>query len=259
MSIKFIILGCGSSLGVPRIDGFFGNCDPKNKKNYRTRCSAILKTDKENILIDTSPDLRQQLLDNNIKMIDKVFYSHHHADQTHGINDLRAFFIKRKKPIETYADTETSRYLNNTFSYCFKKNSNEYPATLKLKKIEKYMYIKNLKKRIKIQAVKVSHGKVDSICYIFNKKLAYISDVNKIYKKDYRYFKNLKYLIIDCLWDRKSHPSHFNLEKSLEMIKLFSPKKSILTNLHSDLDYTKLKKQLPKNVFPAYDGMSIKL
>ena len=100
--MKFIILGCGSSMGVPRPDGYFGNCDPKNKKNYRTRCSALIKTDVENILIDTSPDLRNQMLSQKIKKIDKVFYSHEHADQTHGINDLRSFFIINKKPIEVF-------------------------------------------------------------------------------------------------------------------------------------------------------------
>ena len=98
--MKFTILGCGSSMGVPRADGFFGNCNPNNKKNYRTRCSALIKTNKENILIDTSPDLRQQLLSQKISKIDKVFYSHMHADQTHGINDLRVFFIQKKTPIE---------------------------------------------------------------------------------------------------------------------------------------------------------------
>ncbi len=107
--MKFIILGCGSSMGVPRPDRFFGNCDPKNKKNYRTRCSAILRTSSENILFDTSPDLRQQLLRHKIRKIDKVFYSHEHADQTHGINDLRSFFIINKKPIEVFADKITSK------------------------------------------------------------------------------------------------------------------------------------------------------
>ena len=100
--MKFTILGCGYSMGVPRPDGFFGKCDSKNKKNYRTRCSALIQTNKENVLIDTSPDLRQQLLINKIKKINKVFYSHMHADQTHGINDLRAFFIKSKNPIDVY-------------------------------------------------------------------------------------------------------------------------------------------------------------
>ena len=118
--MKFIILGCGSSMGVPRPDGFFGNCDPKNKKNYRTRCSALIKTKGENTLIDTSPDLRQQLLRHKIKKIDKVFYSHMHADQTHGINDLRSFFINSRKQIDIFADNATSNYLTHSFSYCFK-------------------------------------------------------------------------------------------------------------------------------------------
>ena len=105
--MKFIILGCGSSMGVPRPDGYFGNCDPKNKKNYRTRCSALLKTSEENILIDTSPDLRQQLLRHNIKRIDKVLYSHMHGDQSHDINDLRYFYINSKKQINIFTDSHT--------------------------------------------------------------------------------------------------------------------------------------------------------
>ena len=111
---------------------------------------------------------------------------------------------------------------------------------------------------IRIKPIKVKHGKVDSICYIIDKKLAYISDVNEIYKKDYKYFKNLKYLVLDCLWIRK-HPSHLNLENSLELINKLKPKKAILTNLHSDLDYKYLKKILPKNVEPAYDGLTVNL
>ena len=118
--MEFIILGCGSSMGVPRPDGFFGNCDPKNIKNHRTRCSAIIKTSNQNILIDTSPDLRQQLLRHKIKKIDKVLYSHMHGDQTHGINDLRSFFINSKNQINVYADKPTSKYLKKSFSYIFK-------------------------------------------------------------------------------------------------------------------------------------------
>ena len=116
--------------------------------------------------------------------------------------------------------------------------------------------IKNGNKSINVKSVKVQHGKVDSMCYIFDKKLAYISDVSKIYKKDYRFFKNLKYLIIDCLW-YKNHPSHLNLEQSLELIKIFSPKKAILTNLHSEFDYKILKSKLPKNIVPAHDGLKL--
>ena len=254
--MKFIILGCGSSMGVPRADGFFGKCDPRNKKNIRTRCSALLKSNYSNILIDTSPDLRFQLIKNKINNIDKVLYSHMHADQTHGINDLRVFFIKNKKPIDIYADLNTRKYFSKNFSYCFKSNSNEYPATLKMRSIKKNFFFKKNNEKINVKCIKVEDGSVNSICYIFNKKLAYISDVSKIYKKDYKYFKNLKYLVIDCLWYRK-HPSHLNLEKSLELIKIFSPKKAILTNLHSDLDYKELKGKLDKNITPAYDGLSL--
>ena len=254
--MKFIILGCGSSMGVPRPDGFFGNCNPNNRKNYRTRCSALIKTDNEIALIDSSPDLRQQLLSQKINRIDKVFYSHMHADQTHGINDLRSFFIRRKRPIDIFADTATSLYLKKNFSYCFNKNSKEYPATLKLNRINNNLNVKSLKKKIRIKPIKVNHGKVKSTCYIIDRKLAYISDVSKIFNKDFKHFKNLKYLIIDCLWYRY-HPSHFNLELALKMAKLFKPKKTILTNLHSDLDYNELRKNLPKNISPAYDGLTL--
>ena len=256
--MKFIILGCGSSMGVPRADGFFGNCNPQNPKNYRSRCSALIKTKNESILIDTSPDLRKQLLDNNVKSIDKVFYSHMHADQTHGINDLRVFYLKNKKTIPVFADNETKRYLLKSFEYCFANNSKDYPAILRLYDVKKKLFIKDGNRRILVKPIKVNHGKVKSICYIFDNKLAYISDVSSIDLKYHNHFKNLKYLIIDCLWF-KYHPSHLNLENSLKLIEIFKPKKAILTNLHSDLDYDYLNKILPKNIIPAYDGLSLNL
>ena len=256
--MKFIILGCGSSMGVPRPDGFYGNCDPNNKKNYRTRCSAFLQTSDENILIDTSPDLREQLLRHKIKKITKVLYSHMHGDQTHGINDLRSFYINNRKPINVYADKFTSNYLVKTFSYIFKSYSKEYPATLKLNRLKNNFFTLNNNRKVKIKSIEVEHGKVKSNCFIIDQKLAYISDVSKIYTKDYKYFKNLKYLVIDCLW-YNFHPSHFNLESSLSMIKKFKPKNAILTNLSPVLDYKVLKKLLPKNVIPAHDGLTIKL
>ena len=256
--MKFIILGCGSSMGVPRPDGFFGRCDPRTKKNYRTRCSALIKTKDENILIDTSPDLRHQLIKNKIKNINRVFYSHMHADQTHGINDLRVFFFKQKKPIKVYSNSATKKYLLNTFGYCFKNLNKQYPAILEFKRLDKIMVLNDGKKKYLIKPIKVKHGKVDSICYVINKKLAYISDVSKIYNKDYKFFKNLDYLILDCLWFDK-HPSHLNLENSLKLIKMFKPKKAILTNLSPELDYNYLKKILPKNIIPAYDGLTINL
>ncbi|MDB3920301.1 MBL fold metallo-hydrolase [Candidatus Pelagibacter sp.] len=256
--MKFIILGCGSSMGVPRPDGFFGNCDPKNKKNYRTRCSALIKTKEENILIDTSPDLRQQLLRHKIKKIDKVFYSHMHADQTHGINDLRSFSINKHKQLDVFADHVTSKYLKHSFSYCFTSYSKQYPATLKLNRINNRMHVYDKNVKIPIKAIVVDHGKVKSNCFIIDKKLAYISDISRIFTKDFKYFNNLKYLIIDCL-GYNFHPSHFNLEKSLFLIQKFKPSKAILTNLSPVLDYNELKKLLPKNVVPAYDGLTISL
>tara|TARA_B100000579_G_scaffold161724_1_gene131335 strand:- start:592 stop:1368 length:777 start_codon:yes stop_codon:yes gene_type:complete len=258
MSIKFIILGCGSSMGVPRADGFFGNCNPKNKRNYRTRCSALIKTSNENILIDTSPDLRQQLLRHKIKKINKVYYSHMHADQTHGINDLRSFFLNSKKQIDIFADKNTGKILKHSFLYCFKNYSKEYPATLKFNKLNKNSIVNHNNKKIKIKSIQVEHGKVKSNCFIIDKKLAYITDVSNIYKKDFLHFKNLKYLIIDCLW-YNYHPSHFNLEKSLYFIKKFNPTCAILSNLSHVLDYNVLKKNLPKNVIPAYDGLTVEL
>tara|TARA_B100000902_G_C27261357_1_gene890954 strand:- start:838 stop:1575 length:738 start_codon:yes stop_codon:yes gene_type:complete len=245
-------------MGVPRPDGFFGNCNPKNKRNYRTRCSALIKTSEENILIDTSPDLRQQLLKHKIKNINKVLYSHMHADQTHGINDLRSFYINSKKQIDVYADAQTSRYLKSSFAYIFNNFSKEYPATLKLNKLQKNIITRNNNKKINIKSLIVEHGKVKSNCFIIDKKLAYISDVSRIYNKNFNDFKNLNYLIIDCLW-YNYHPSHFNLETSLSIIKKFKPKKAILTNLSPVLDYNELKKLLPKNVIPAYDGLTVEL
>jgi len=257
MAIKFTILGCGSSLGVPRADGLFGKCDPTEKRNYRTRCSAIISTKNSNTLIDTSPDLRFQLLKNKIKKIDRILYSHFHADQTHGINELRVFFINNKKKIPIYTDKKTKNYLLRNFKYCF-KNTKSYPAILKINGIKKNNQFKDRNIKLNIRAIKVKHGKVECNAFIINKKCAYLSDVSTIYQKDHKYFKNLKYFIIDCLRYNK-HPSHYNLEEVLDLIKILKPKKTILTNLHSDLDYKSLKKILPKNILPAHDGICFKL
>ena len=166
--MKFIILGCGSSMGVPRPDGFFGKCNPKNKKNFRSRCSALIQGKSENILIDTSPDLRSQLLNNKIKNINRVFFTHMHADQTHGINDLRIFSLKNKKKIPIYTDDVTKKYLKNSFSYCFDQY-NEYPAILKFEKMKKRFIFE---KTININPIKVKHGTIDSLSFIINDKIA---------------------------------------------------------------------------------------
>ena len=257
MSVKFVILGSGSSMGVPRADGFSGNCNLNNKKNFRTRCSALIKFNDQNILIDTSPDLRSQLLKNKIRFIHKVFYTHPHADQTHGINDLRPFFLINKKQIPVFADYKTSNYLKSTFKYCFKK-SDDYPSTLILNKLKKKHTFKNKKQKIIIESIPAEHGKIQSVCYMVNKKLVYASDISQFYKKDIRKLMKLDYLIVDCLW-YKNHPAHFNLDQILSLVKILSPIKTILTNMHSDLDYDQLKKKLPKNIIPGYDGMTVSL
>jgi phosphoribosyl 1,2-cyclic phosphate phosphodiesterase len=257
MSVKFTLLGTGSSMGVPRVDGYFGKCDSKNKKNFRTRCSALITSNRSNTLIDTSPDLRSQLLSQKIKSIDRVLYTHMHADQTHGINDLRVFYLKNKKKIPVYADKVTAKYLKDTFSYCFKTNYN-YPPILEFKTLKKNFTIGNNSNKIKIKSIPVKHGLINSIAYIINDKIAYLSDANKIYTQDLKDFKNLKYLVIDCL-RFKPHIGHFNLNDVLKLIGVLEPEKSILTNLHTDLDYKHLLKILPNNIVPGYDGLSVNI
>ena len=254
MKVKFIILGCGSSLGVPRADGNWGDCNPKIKRNYRTRCSAFIKSKIKNILIDTSPDLRHQLIKNNITNVNCVIYSHKHSDQVHGINDLRVFSYKNNKKMPVYADYETGKYIKNNFSYCF-NNTPSYRAILKLNKLKKNFSFSKNGKSISIKSVPVKHGRIKCQSFIINKSCAYVSDANKIYNKDLKHFKNLNYFVIDCL-RLNHHPSHFNLSEVIELTECLKPKKAILTNLHADLDYNYLLKILPKNIVPAYDGMS---
>ena len=256
MKSKLIILGCGSSVGTPRIDGFWGNCNKKQKKNYRTRCSAIIIKGSNSILIDTSPDLRFQLLKNKIKNITSVLYSHLHADQTHGINDLRVFFHKNKKKINIYADQITLDYLKKNFSYFF-KNGFGYPAILKANKIKKNFSLGFNNELITFKSIEVKHEKINSIGYIFN-NCAYISDCNKLSKSNLIKLNNLKYFIIDCL-RFKPHPSHFCFNEVLSILKVIKPAQTILTNLHSDLDYNILLKKLPINIKPAFDGLKIQL
>ena len=255
MSLKFTILGCGSSLGIPRIDGYYGNCNPKNKKNIRTRCSALIRSENLNILIDTSPDLKSQLLVNKVKNIDKVFYTHAHADQTHGINELRALSLINKKKISIYADVITKKNLKNTFGYCFKDYKN-YPSILDAKTLKNKHIVNDLKKKIIIKSLKVHHGSIKSICYIINDKCAYAPDVNKINDKDLKYLKNLKYFIVDCL-RYNFHPTHFNLDDVLNIIRKIKPRTTILTNLSNEIDYNEIKKLLPRNVVPAHDGLTV--
>jgi phosphoribosyl 1,2-cyclic phosphate phosphodiesterase len=249
-------LGCGSSMGVPRADGYWGFCNKKNKKNYRTRCSVLISKGNNNVLIDTSPDLRFQLLRNKIKNISSVLYTHKHADQTHGINDLRVFFLKNKKKINVYADKTTLSYLKNNFSYFF-NDGIEYPAILNGNKLKNNFSLGSKKELIKFKSIKVRHGKINSVGYLFA-NTAYISDCNELSNSNLNKLKNLKYFIIDCL-RFNPHPSHFSLSEVLDVLKEVKPTNTILTNLHSDLDYNILLQKLPINVKPAFDGLKIQL
>ena len=256
MGVKFTILGCGSSGGVPRIDGFWGNCKKNEKKNNRTRCSAIIIKGSNLILIDTSPDLKYQLLSNKIRNVSSVIFTHEHADQTNGLFELRPFFWKHKKKINVYGNSSTMNDLKRRHGYLFKKTGS-YKAIVKANIVKKKFTLGSLKEKIFFKTINLRHGKTMSVIYIFE-NTAYISDCNDLSIIKMKELRNLKYLIIDCLKLAK-HPSHFNLKESLYVHKHLKPKKTILTNLHHDLDYNYLLRKLPRDIIPAFDGIKINL
>ena len=258
MKSKLIILGCGSSVGVPRIDGYWGACKKNEKKNNRTRCSAIIIKGSNSVLIDTSPDLKYQLLSNKIKNISSVIFTHEHADQTNGLFELRPFFWKHKKKINVYGNLTTMNDLKKRHGYLFKKKkSSSYPPIIKANVVKPRFSLGNSKEKIFFKTISLNHGKTKSIIYIFE-DTAYMSDCNDFSILKIQELKNLNYLIIDCL-KLTQHPSHFNLEESLYVHQYLKPKKTILTNLHHDLDYNYLLKKLPSGVVPAFDGLKITL
>ena len=175
-----------------------------------------------------------------------------HGDQTHGINELRVYYLKNRKRINVYADKDTKEYLKNSFTYCFKGNFG-YPPIMKLNILKK----KHKYKKLLIESFSVEHGKVNSVLYLVNKKCAYASDVSYINKKTLKKIKNLKYFIIDCL-RFEPHPSHLCLDQVLEIHNFIKPEKTILTNLNNEMDYQSLKNKLPRGIIPAYDGMILK-
>ena len=256
MKNQLIILGSGSSVGTPRIDGFWGKCNKSIKKNIRTRCSAILLKGSNSVLIDTSPDIKKQFLDNKIKKISSVVFTHEHADQTNGLFELRPFYWTTGKKINIYATKNTLNHLKKSNRYLFKKVAN-YPPIINASLVKSRFSLGEKKNKVNFQAIEVKHGKVISIAYIFD-KIAYVSDCNDLSIGENIKFKNLNCIVLDCL-KLNNHPNHFNLNECLYLYKKLKPKKMILTNLHYDLDYKKLLKILPKNVLPAYDGMKIDL
>ena len=254
MKNRFTILGCGSSLGSPWITNYSGKIKI-NQKNLRTRCCAHIQKGDLSILIDTSPDIKIQFLNNKIKSLDAIIYTHEHADQTTGIFEMRPFFWKNKKKIPVYGSARTIRELKEKYTFCFSKRHG-YKPIMKPYIVKNKFQIKSINNKLIIDPFEVTHGMIKANGYIFD-NIAYVSDCNKIGKKAISKLMNLDYLIIDCL-RRKKHPSHFNYNEAMNFIKIVKPKKTILTNLHIDFDYFKLKKSLPKNIIPAYDGLSFK-
>jgi phosphoribosyl 1,2-cyclic phosphate phosphodiesterase len=250
---KFTILGCGSSLGSPWITNYWGNCDKNNKKNIRTRCCAHFQYKNISTLIDTSPDLKSQFIQNKITNVDAVIYTHEHADQTSGIFELRPFFWKNKKKIDIYGSQKTIKKLKVKYDFCFKPKHG-YKPIAKDHIIKNSFFIKKNNTKIKINSFEVQHGLIKATAYIIN-KTAYLSDCSSIPNKYKHLLHNLDYLIVDCL-RTKFHPAHFNLDTAILLSKELNPKKTIFTNLHTELDYKKLKSKLPSNIIPAFDGMS---
>ena len=250
---KFTILGCGSSLGSPWITNYSAKLK-KNSKNIRTRCCAHIQKGNLSILIDTSPDIKAQFLNNKIRSLDAIIYTHEHADQTSGIFEMRPFFWKNKKKIPVYASNKTIKELKDKYTFCFSQRYG-YKPIMKANIIKKKFLIKKDDTQLFVEAFEVAHGMIKSTGYRFD-DIAYISDCNKIGNSVSKKLLNLKYLIIDCLRKEK-HPSHFNFDDAISFIKLVKPQKAILTNLHVDMDYFDLKNKLPKNIIPAFDGLNI--
>ena len=245
-------MGCGSSLGSPWITNYRAKLKA-NSKNVRSRCCAHIQRGNLSVLIDSSPDIKFQFLKNKIKSLDSIVYTHEHADQTSGIFEMRPFFWKNKKKIPIYGSTRTIKAIKKTYAFCFSPRHG-YKPIMTAHSIKNKFSIKKENDILNMEEFKVNHGLINASGFVFN-KIAYISDCNKIPNKSLKKLYNLNYLIIDCLRIEK-HLSHFNYNDALNLIEKVKPKKSILTNLHVDLDYFKLKRKLPKNIIPAYDGLS---
>jgi phosphoribosyl 1,2-cyclic phosphate phosphodiesterase len=234
--LEIVILGCGSSGGVPRGDGDWGDCDPSEPKNRRTRCSMLARCHGPNgttsVLIDTSPDLRQQALAAEIKHVDAVLYTHDHADQTHGIDDLRVFAIHARRRIQAWMDPATHHALTTRFDYIF-ESQHGYPA-------------------IPVVTFDQAHGPIRSVGYRVG-PVAYSSDVSDLDEAALEAVRGADLWIIDAL-RYTPHPTHAHVDKALEWIARAEVGKAVLTNLHIDLDYNGLRRILPDNVEVAFDG-----
>jgi phosphoribosyl 1,2-cyclic phosphate phosphodiesterase len=260
--LEFTILGCGSSGGVPRADGDWGACDPLDPRNRRSRCSLLVRrkspagADQETtVIVDTSPDLRQQTAAANVKRIDAALFTHDHADQTHGIDDLRAFAIRNRRRTPCFMDEATEHTLLQRFRYIFESLSS-YPAICDAKRLPGHgtrWSVEGPSGAIPVLTFDQDHAEVRSVGYRFG-DVAYSSDVVDLDSNALDSLLGLKCWIVDCLRYRP-HPSHAHLEKTLAWVEAVKPQQVILTNMHIDLDYATLAAQLPAGVVPAFDGM----
>ncbi len=259
--LRFIILGCGSSGGVPRLGGHWGDCDPGNPRNRRRRCSMLVEREAEGgitrILIDTSPDLRAQLLDAGIGTLDAVVYTHAHADHVHGIDDLRMIVFNMKQRLPVWADGATLDDLISRFGYAFVQPAgSSYPPILDMNLIDGPLTIDGAGGPVQMTPFKVGHGAIDALGFRIG-DLAYLPDVAEMYGPAWDAVEGLDCWVLDAL-RRSPHPTHSHLSQSLDWILRAAPKRAVLTNMHIDLDYATVAAETPANVTPAYDGMVIR-
>ena len=258
--LTFTILGCGSSGGVPRLGGLWGECDPQNPKNRRRRCSMLIERENDDgvtrVLIDTSPDLREQLLDSGVGTLDAVVYTHGHADHVHGIDDLRMIVFNMKERLPVWADGPTQERLYGSFGYAFTQpEGSPYPPILNMHTIDGPVTISGAGGDVVLTPFEVDHGAIDALGFRV-KDVAYLPDVATIPEESWPSLEGLDVWIVDAL-RRTPHPTHAHLDRTLDWIERARPKRAILTNMHIDMDYETVKNNTPKIVEPAYDGMQI--
>ncbi|MEE2944601.1 MAG: MBL fold metallo-hydrolase [Pseudomonadota bacterium] len=260
-TLSFTILGCGSSGGVPRLGGIWGDCDPENPKNTRTRCSLLVEREnakgKTTVLIDTSPDMRHQLLRENVGRLDGVIYTHAHADHVHGLDDLRMIVFNMRERVKVWADTPTQDALLSRFGYAFvQPQGSPYPPILDLHGIaDEPVDIDGPGGPITFEPLEVAHGGIDALGFRMHDVL-YMPDVSEIPENVAPRTEGLRCWILDAL-RRTPHPTHFHLDTALEWIERSKPKEAVLTNMHVDLDYETLSAETASHIRPAYDGLKL--
>lgn len=262
MTHRLTILGCGSSGGVPRIGAMWGKCDPENPRNRRRRCAVMIerfgRDGTTRVLVDTPPDIREQLLEARVASVDAVVYTHDHADHTHGIDDLRMVAYAMKKRIDVWFDAPTRASLESRFEYCFKTpDGSNYPPILIAHDLSagSTMTIAGAGGPIEIEAIPQVHGDIASLGLKVG-RLAYSPDVSDLSQDAIARLQGLDVWIVDAL-RYTPHPSHFHVKAALAWIERLAVKRGVLTHMTTDLDYAALKRELPANVEPAYDGMQI--